>query len=156
MRKSVLLVVSLVLLASTACGSDADVSIEDPWARNSPMMATAGAAYMQVSSAEGDEIIGVSVDASVAGRAELHETVMADMDNEGGEGDEMGGEMSMQQVASIPVPADGSVSLEPGGYHVMLLDLAAPLDVGDTFDLTLTFETAGEQTVTVEVREEAP
>ena len=46
--------------------------------------------------------------------------------------------------------------LEPGGYHIMLLDISTPLELGETFDVTLTFENAGEQVVEVEVREEAP
>jgi hypothetical protein len=45
------------------------------------------------------------------------------------------------------------VSLEPGGYHIMLLDLAEPLEDGDTFELTLRFEQAGEMDLTVDVRE---
>lgn len=78
----------------------------------------------------------------------------------GGEGDDMGGEgggmaegMVMQPVERIELPAGETVSLEPGGYHIMLLQLAEPLVAGDTFDVTLTFENAPEQTVTVEVRD---
>lgn len=78
---------------------------------------------------------------------------MAGMDH--GEMDMEGmGEMTMRQVSSIEVPAGEVVNLEPGGFHVMLLDLPQPLEVGDTFDVTLTFELAGEQTVTAEVREQ--
>ena len=61
--------------------------------------------------------------------------------------------MTMQPVDSIELPAGEEVSLEPGGYHIMLLDLVAPLEVGDTFDIVLTFENAGEVTVTAEVRD---
>jgi copper(I)-binding protein len=69
-------------------------------------------------------------------------------------GGEMGGGMmTMQPVESIEVPADGSVALEPGGYHVMLLDVKKELVPGDTIEVTLTFERAGEVTVTADVRE---
>lgn len=100
------------------------------WARSSPMEAGAGAAYMTVENTTGvdDEIVGVSVPASVAATAELHRTSMGE-----------GGMMSMAPVASIPVPAGGRVALEPGGYHVMLLDLATPLTVGADVPITLTF-----------------
>ncbi|MCU0274542.1 MAG: copper chaperone PCu(A)C, partial [Acidimicrobiales bacterium] len=64
--------------------------------------------------------------------------------------------MTMRPVDGIDLPAGEAVALEPGGLHVMLLDLPAPLEIGQTYELTLTFEQAGEQTVTVEVREEAP
>ena len=58
-------------------------------------------------------------------------------------GDDMGmGGMTMREVARIPLPAGEAVTLEPGGYHVMLLELAAPLTAGQTFPVTLTFEEA--------------
>lgn len=67
----------------------------------------------------------------------------------------MGAEpMAMQPVEQIALPAGETVVLEPGGYHVMLLELAEPLVTGDTFDVTLTFETAPEATITVDVRDE--
>jgi len=73
--------------------------------------------------------------------------------------DGTGGEeaMVMQEVkGGLEIPAGKTVELAPGGYHVMLMELAAPLKEGSTFDLTLTFEKAGEKTVSVEVRTEAP
>lgn len=66
------------------------------------------------------------------------------------------GAMMMREIEELTLPAGETVSLEPGGYHVMLLDLPGPLETGETFDLTLTFANAGEQVVSVEVREEAP
>jgi copper(I)-binding protein len=60
--------------------------------------------------------------------------------------------MTMREVASVPVPAGGTVKFEPGGYHVMLIDLASPLKEGQTFEATLTFAQAGKVTVTVTVR----
>jgi copper(I)-binding protein len=157
---------------AASCGDDDDegssdgIEITDAWARTSPMVAEAGAVYMQISNTgdTDDALVGVSVDESVAGRSELHETVAADgaMGSEttmagdmtaGTAGSEM---MTMQPVDEILVPAGGSVSLEPGGYHVMLLELAEPLEAGDTIEVTLTFETAGEQVVTADVRDDAP
>jgi copper(I)-binding protein len=68
----------------------------------------------------------------------------------------MSGEMTMRPVSSIVLPAGETVLLMPGGYHIMLLDLVAPLEEGQTFDVTLTFANSGTQVVTVEVRDEAP
>ena len=73
----------------------------------------------------------------------------------GGDDMDMGG-MTMREVARIPLPAGEAVALEPGGYHVMLLELAAPLTAGQTFPVTLTFEEGGTQEVQVEVRDDAP
>jgi hypothetical protein len=86
-----------------------------------------------------DELIGASSEA--AGRLELHETVME------------GGQAEMQPVEAIPIPAGGELSFEPGGYHVMLFDLTEPLVVGETIQLVLTFEEAGEVEVDAEIRE---
>ena len=69
-------------------------------------------------------------------------------------GSTMAGEgmMTMQEVESVPVPAGGTVTFKPGGYHVMLIDLVAPLEVGQTVPLTLTFAKAGRIEVTATVR----
>lgn len=145
-----------------ADGSGAAITIEGAWARTSPMMATAGAAYLDVTSADGDTLVGASVDATIAGTVEIHETRMVDGEMSettmAGEmsGDEMAPTMEMVEVGSIVLPACETVELKPGGYHIMLLDLPAPLELGSTFTLTLTFENAGEQQVEVVVADEAP
>jgi hypothetical protein len=142
------------------------------------MSVTVGAVYMDITAAADDELLSAAVDASIAGTVEIHETVAADMSGDmagdmaegdaampGEEGEEvsedtmagdMSGEMTMRPVSSVALPAGETVMLMPGGYHIMLLDLAAPLEVGQTFDVTLTFANAGTQVVTVEVRDEAP
>ncbi|MCP4436361.1 MAG: copper chaperone PCu(A)C [Actinomycetia bacterium] len=78
------------------------------------------------------------------------------MTDEGMSEDDMGGGsgmMTMQEVEEVPVPADGSVALEPGGYHIMLLDLAADLTAGDTVEVTLLFSSGAEETIDAEVRD---
>jgi copper(I)-binding protein len=78
---------------------------------------------------------------------------MDDMDDMEG----MDGPMVMQELTEgLALTADETVSFEPGGYHVMLLDLAEPLELGDEIDVTLEFAEAGSMTVTVEVAESAP
>ena len=66
------------------------------------------------------------------------------------------GEMMMRPVAFIELPAGVAVELKPGGYHIMLLNLVEPLEVGTSFELTLVFEHAGQITIDVPVLEEAP
>jgi copper(I)-binding protein len=160
-RLALLAIAPLVL---AACGGDDPITIEGQWARTSPAMASMGAAYMDVTSSEGDQLVGVSVPASIAARAEIHEMVPADvpMDDsmdesmDDGEMDMDMGAMVMQQIMALDLPAGETVSLEPGGYHVMLIDLAEPLAEGDTFNVTLDFAEADDLTVEVVVRTEAP
>jgi hypothetical protein len=135
-------------LVATACSSNDDVShIDDVWSRASASVADAAAVYMIITGgSEGDSLVDVSVDASVAGVAELHESSMAP----NAEGVMM---MSMQHVPSIAVPANGTAVLEPGGFHVMLTNLVEPLVAGSDFEVTLTFESAGDVVVSAEVRE---
>jgi copper(I)-binding protein len=141
--------------------AEAQIVISGAWARSAPVIAEAGAVYLEMTNAGDvdDALVDVTVDPSVAGRAELHETVAAPGPTAGGP---MGsdatspGMMTMQPVDRIEVPAGETVSLEPGGYHIMLLALADPLEVGATVELTLTFEVAGDQVVRAEVRDTAP
>ena len=150
-----------------------ELSITGQWARISPAATTMGAAYMTITSPIDDVLLGASVDASIAESVELHEMVMAsddmamdeDMDHSSMSddtmghsdmGDDMSGEMKMQQVMEIALPAGTAVELKPGGYHVMFIGLVNPLQTGETIELTLTFQNAGEVVVLVPVLEEAP
>lgn len=163
--------------AGAAAGAGDELAVSDVWARTTAGGQEAGAVYLVITGGAGDdELVGASVDPSIAGTVELHETVTEggedemdmsddaessdDADQSDGAGeDEMDGmdhgdgTMSMQPVDGIEVPAGEEVVLEPGGFHIMLLELAEPLAEGEAFDLTLTFAEAGEQTVTVEVRD---
>ncbi len=100
--------------------------------------------YLTARSDTADDLIGADVAASVADRVEMHET------------SESGGMTSMEPVHAMPVPSGGELELDPLGDHLMLVGLAAPLAAGETFDLTLHFATAGDEVVTVEVRDDAP
>jgi copper(I)-binding protein len=150
---------------TTTAAEAAAITVEGQWARTSPANAEHGAAYMMITAAEDDMLTSASVDASVAGKVEIHETVPADgatgmtgatgMSGMGGDHSGMGA-MTMRPVDGIELPAGESVELKPGGYHVMLLDLAEPLKAGDTIEVTLTFEKADPMTIKVPVRDDAP
>lgn len=150
--------------STTAAPAAPELSVTAAWARTSPMVATNGAAYFTVTNTGtvDDALVAAAVGPEVAGKVELHETVAVDGGMSGNMGDETPttgagtAMMEMRPVDRIEVPAGGSAELAPGGYHVMLLDLAEPLVVGETFEMTLTFEEAGEQVVMVEIRDAAP
>jgi copper(I)-binding protein len=164
-------------LTISACGGDDDgsVKVDDAWARPTASGQTNGAVYFDITSFSVDRLVGASVDPSVAAEAQIHEVIPADldemsedmdmsegsgdMDSSGDAGDhEMDtGAMTMQEVADgIELPEDQTVSFDPGGYHVMLLELAAPLEEGDEIEVTLSFTTTDDVTFTAEVTETAP
>jgi copper(I)-binding protein len=142
MLKTLLAAVAAALIAAPALASDAkvgDLTITHAFARASAGPAKAGAAYLTVKNGGAADDRLVAVKSSVAARTGLHSHI-----NEGGV-------MKMRPVeGGIPVPAGGVATLAPGGYHVMMMGLAAPLVEGETFQLELTFEKAG--TVTVDVK----
>ncbi|MFN7151064.1 MAG: copper chaperone PCu(A)C [Microthrixaceae bacterium] len=160
---------------TTTAAEASEVTVSDVWARPVEDLTAkdTSAIYMVITGGdEADALLSASVPSDVAGTVELHETVAASDSEDAMDGDmttttmmdgdmsttTMGGEMgggmmSMRQVQRIDVPADGTVALEPGGYHVMLLDVQKELVPGDTIEVTLTFERAGEVTVTADVRE---
>lgn len=113
-----------------------DLEIMAPFARGT--LDRGAVFFTVVNNGDTDDAL-VAANADIAGRTELHETTMQD------------GQAMMQPVDQIDVPAGGEAVLEPGGLHVMLLDLPEPLEVGQTFTVTLTFENAGEVELTVEV-----
>jgi copper(I)-binding protein len=115
------------------------VEVTQAWARASAKMARAGAAYVTLENAGDAPDKLVSASTPVAKKAELH-THIKD-----------GDVMKMRAVQSIEVGPHAKVALKPGGLHIMLMGLKAPLDKGTHFPLTLVFEKAGKMTVDVSV-----
>jgi copper(I)-binding protein len=115
----------------------ADIKIGHPYAR-ATVAGQPGGAYLKLDNAGADDRL-LSAKTELASRTELHSMAM--------EGDVM----RMRQVDAIELPNGKTVELKPGGLHLMLLGLKAPLKSGDKFPLTLRFEKAGEVTVTVNV-----
>ena len=118
----------------------ADITIDHPYARATAPGQPSGGAFLRLHN-RGDADRLIAVQSDVAGSTELHEMKMD------------GDVMRMRQVEAIDLPRNQSVSLQPGGLHIMLMGLKAPLKEGDKFPLTLRFQNAGE--VKVEVYVEA-
>ena len=127
--------------ASPAGGPGGSIAVRDAWIR-AAAEGGLSAAYLTITNgtAADDALIGVSAP-ELATTVSLHETTTGD--------DAMTG---MHHTPSIAVPANGTVTLEPGGFHVMLEGLQQDLAAGDTVQLELTFERAGPVTVAAQVR----
>ena len=133
------LTAALLTLAS-ATAVAADVDVKTPWVRGTVSGQQATGAFMEITSKSGAAIIGAS--SPVAGVTEVHEMKMD------------GGVMKMRAIARLDLPAGKPVKLQPGGYHVMLMDLKQPLKKGDLVPLTLKFEGKDKSVETIEVKAE--
>lgn len=131
-------------VAAASCDSDG-VSVIDAWVRAAPAGRPMSAAYLTL--CNGGETQDAMVAARFAGAAdvELHTTTVGE-----------DGVAAMAPIAELPIPAGGQASLAPGGAHIMLIGLSAPLEAGQTVDLTLEFKNAPAQTVSFTVRDAAP
>ena len=150
MKKLVfLLVLMIAVMLVAACGSapatspsnEPQIKVMEPWSRPSPMTAGNGAVYMTLLNQGGTDDALVSVQTDVAEVVELHETKM--------EGDLM----KMGPVSKVEIPAGGSVAFEPGGLHVMLINLQQQLVPGGKIKLTLNFEKSLPLTIEAEIRD---
>ncbi|MDB5616749.1 DUF1775 domain-containing protein [Tardiphaga sp.] len=117
-----------------------NLMITAPWTRATPPGAKLAGGYLTVMNMgkESDRLTGGSFGAG--GRIEVHEMSMTD------------GVMKMREVGGgLEIKPGATVKLEPGGYHLMLLNLAAPLKQGDKVKAQLTFEKAGRVDVELDV-----
>ena len=136
----VLLVIPLFLVKCSSPGT-AGITISGAWAR--PGFSGANSAVYLIVENSGDQPDTLlSAQANVAQLVELHESQM-----------DASGTMSMQEQERIDVPAKDQIAFQPGGLHVMLIQLNGDLNPGDHFNLTLNFQTAGQVPVDVEVKE---
>ena len=126
MKNSRLCAVAALLM--TAALAQAQIQVEGAWARASVQGQKATGAFMKLTAKDGAKLVSASSPA--AGVTEVHEMKM--------EGDVM----KMRAVTGLDLPAGQAVELKPGGYHVMLMDLKAPLAKGSTVPVTLTFKNA--------------
>lgn len=116
------------LASAPAWAQTAAVKVEGAWARASVQGQKATGAFMRLTAQDGARL--VRVESPAAGLAEVHEMKM--------EGDIM----KMRALPALDLPAGKTVELKPGGYHVMLLDLKAPLAKDSAVPLTLVFQDA--------------
>ncbi len=103
------------------------ISISDAWVKAADSGMSAG--FGELENDGRTNVTVVSATTAASSMLELHETV----ENEAGE-------MVMRQIeGGFVIPAGGSLALEPGGNHIMLMDLTAPLKAGEEVTFTLTF-----------------
>jgi periplasmic copper chaperone A len=126
--QSLLIGTALTLSLGTAFAAE-PVDVQGAWARATVPGQKATGAFMTLTAKDGAKLVGV--ESPVAGVAEVHEMNME------------GGIMRMRAVqGGLDLPAGKAVALKPGGYHVMLMDLKAPVAKDTTVPVTLVFKDA--------------
>lgn len=141
--KVMALLLVLITLMLVACGSSEQVTVTDLWGRPSPMSAANAAFYMSIhnNGSEPEELQAADID--ICGRTELHESKIDD-----------NGVMSMHHVEKIDIPPGQTISLEPGGLHIMCIGRQAELVSGEQIPILLEFATLGELEVEADIREQ--
>ena len=128
-KLSALLTAAVLVFAVSGCSAE-QLEISDSWVRSSDMSVSGGMTgmFMEITNPTSGEItlIGGSSD---SGMVEIHETVM------GADG------MQMQEInGGIEIPAGGTVVLQPGGLHVMIMNLNSDVVAGDAVSVELEFD----------------
>ena len=130
---------SILAIAATVRADADGIEVRGAVSRATIGRATSGVVYLTLvnHASRPDRLLAASTPA--AARADLHVT------------ERDGDIVRMRRLETLAIPAGHAVAFEPGGAHIMLSGLRAPLREGDRFALTLEFETAGPVTVEVPV-----
>ena len=123
---------ALLLLALIAFPAIAQITVTDAWTRATAPGAKIAAGYMTIKNAGKTPDKLVAASSPAAEKVETHVTVK--------EGDIF----RMREVKGYDIPEGGTFELKPGGAHLMLVNVKAPLKEGDKVPLTLRFERAGQ------------
>ncbi|HKO86909.1 MAG TPA: copper chaperone PCu(A)C [Burkholderiales bacterium] len=123
MKQVKLKVAAAICAWLVSSSSFAQLSVSKPWARATVGAQKVTGVFMDIRSEHEAVLIGAETPA--AGLVEIHEMRMD------------GNMMRMRQLTALSLPAGQTVALQPGGYHLMLLDLKRPLSAGTTIPVTL-------------------
>jgi copper(I)-binding protein len=115
------------------------VSISDAYTRATVAGQKVAGGFLKIQNKGNTPDQLISASSPSAGDVQLHEMAME------------GNVMKMRQVKDIAVPANGSVELKPGGYHLMFLDLKGPFVAGETIPVKLKFSKSGDVEVKLPV-----
>ena len=124
--------------------SVADVNVVEGYVRAVPPGQMNSAAFMQLHNTSDTAVAIVGGKSTAAKHVELHTHTN---DN---------GVMQMRQVERFDISAKGSISLQPGGHHIMLIGLENDLLPGSNVNITLEFADGSQQTVELPVQKVMP
>ncbi|MFY0665938.1 MAG: copper chaperone PCu(A)C [Natronospirillum sp.] len=148
MASAFLVSFGLVLLGAASAhdhghhNTDAEngIQVHQPFVRLMPPMQPNTAAFMRLENASTNDRVLIGAVSDVAEAVELHTHSVVD------------GMMQMRQVQHIDLPAGDTVVLQPGGLHIMMIGLKAPLQDGQMVEITLQYDDGTEQSIKAPVR----
>jgi copper(I)-binding protein len=130
--QAALLLLAAALSPGAATGPQAarddGLVVRDAWVRESTPARTSSSGYFTIDNRTDRAVALVKVSVDGVADAQVHAIA----------GDQ--GQTVMRPLPALQIPAHGSVDLTPGGTHVMLMDIARPLKVGATVEMTVTFD----------------
>ena len=133
---------ALSLNPAQAAGSAADaVEPADAYVRAVPPVSQTSAAFMTLKNSGAEDYALVGASSPAAQIVELHTHIKGE-----------NGMHQMREVERIDVPAGGQTALQPGGFHVMLINLNGPLEPGNSVELTLVYDDGSEETLTAPIK----
>ncbi len=130
--------VGVAMLLALAGSASAEVVVSEAWIRLLPPGVSTTAAYATLTSDDDDRLVAAAT--PIAMSAEIHESAMEN------------GVMQMNHIEAIALPAGETVTLSPGGLHLMVMGLQQTLEAGQQVEMQLEFDESGTQTVMFEVR----
>ncbi|MGV1721473.1 copper chaperone PCu(A)C [Vibrio furnissii] len=133
-------VVLASLFLSPLSYAQSDVMVHHPYARATPPNAPTSAVFAELTNTGDHARYIVAASTPAAGKVELHD-VLKD-----------GDVMKMRQVEAFTLPAHGSLTLQPGSFHIMLFDLKQPFHEGEAIEVQLTFKNGEQQSFTAPVK----
>ncbi len=136
----VLISLTLGLAAPVASADSGEIRIRDAWVQAAPPNVKVLAAYLEISNNGGKPEILVNVSSPAFDQVGIHRSVMH------------GNMAHMEHLKELAIPPHASVTLKPGGLHLMLMDAKKPIHAGDSIPMTLTFKNGGKVAVTATVR----
>ena len=125
-RFALVLIVAMVACSSNEIEKDGPLRVKDAWARATKGTGI-GAMYLTLENTDTGAVMILGAATPMAAAAEFHETA------------EMDGMSHMTKLDSIPVARGATLTMKPGGLHVMLIDLKMSIAAGDTVPLVLQF-----------------
>lgn len=115
------------------------IEVRQPWVRAMPPGSTVTGAFMLLRNTGGKEVQLVKAESPAAAKVELHEHAAEN------------GVMKMRPVARIAIKPNGETALKSGSYHIMLIDLKAPLKEGDVVPIALGFDDGSRRSIDAKV-----